>query len=205
MRSAWRATYEKTAYTELPWFEPGPSASVRLAVDERFLRPNSEVLDVGCGAGSNLLFLAERGFRVHGIDLSPGAIAAARARAVQAQVAVDAQEGDALAIPFSEGTLDAVVDIGCFHTLPFSRRDRYAREVHRVVRPGGSFVLSWVAREHSSPQGPPHRPSLAEVTAVFESRFLFERTGFRPTPQEGDPSTYFAFLRRRSAPQPPRR
>jgi SAM-dependent methyltransferase len=203
-RAAWRETYRRSPYDQLPWFEPGPSLMVRLAVQDRFLPKGSEILDVGCGAGSNVLFLARQGFRAHGIDLSPGAVEAARARAARARLQVDLQEGDALALSFADETLDGIVDHGCFHTLPPPRRDDYAREVHRVLRPGGSFVLGWVAREHPGPMGPPHRPSVLEVADTFESRFLFTRVEFQPGRPSGGPASYFGFLRRRSEPYPPR-
>ncbi|MGA8710272.1 MAG: class I SAM-dependent methyltransferase [Thermoplasmata archaeon] len=202
-RAQWRSTYEETAYDQLPWFEPGPSPPIRFAVAEGFLPKGGDVLDVGCGAGSNVLFLAKRGYRAHGIDLSPGAVAAARARAAKAGLVADVQEGDALALPFAKGGLDGMLDHGCFHTLPISRRGDYAREAHRVLRPGGSFVLCWVAREATGRMGPPHRPSLHEVTETFESRFLFTRTGYLLGREEGEPPTYFGFLSRRSEPQPP--
>lgn len=204
-KAAWRSVYENTAYDQLPWFDPGPSRGVRLAVEERFLPEKGELLDVGCGAGSNLIFLAERGFAVHGVDLSPGAVEAARERARQAGRAIDVREGDVLALPFADGSFDVAVDNGCFHTIPFSRRERYAKEMYRVLKPDGRFVLSWVAREHTSPRGPPHRPSLLEVTKLLESRFLFVRTGFSPGQEEEGPAAYFAFLSRRSSPYPPRR
>jgi SAM-dependent methyltransferase len=204
-RAQWRSTYEDTTYDQLPWFEPGPSPPVKRAVADGFLPKGGDVLDVGCGAGSNVLYLAKRGYRAHGIDLSPGAVAAARARAARAGLNVDVREGDALALAFADKSLDGMVDHGCFHTLPIARRNDYAREAHRILRPGGSFVLAWVARESSGKFGPPHRPSLREVTAVFESRFLFSRTGFEPGREEGEPETYFAFLVRRSKPYPPPR
>ncbi|MGA8603818.1 MAG: class I SAM-dependent methyltransferase [Thermoplasmata archaeon] len=204
-RAAWRSTYEQTPYDQLPWFESGPSPPVRLAVEEGFLPPGGEVLDVGCGAGSNVLFLAASGYRAHGVDLSPGAVVAARARAADSHLNADIQEGDALALSFPTSGLDGMVDNGCFHTLPIARRADYAKEAYRVLRPGGSLVLSWVAREHTAMMGPRHRPSLQEVTSALESRFLFTRTGFRPSREPGAPSTYFAFLSRRSAPYPPPR
>jgi SAM-dependent methyltransferase len=175
-----------------------------LAVAEGFLPPRGSVLDVGCGAGSNVIFLAQKGYRAHGIDISPGAVAAARSRAVQAGVAVDVQEGDALALAFGDGDLDGVTDHGCFHTLPTRRRPEYATEIHRILRREGSFVLTWVAREHTGERGPPHRPSIEEVASVFERLFLFVRTGFVPTSEETGPACYFAFLSRRTTPQPPR-
>lgn len=204
-RTAWRATYERSPYDELPWFEAGPSPPVKLAVVEGFFPKGGEILDVGCGAGSNVLYLAKAGFRAHGIDLSPGAVAAARGRAAKSGITADIQEGDALALRFANRSLDGVVDHGCFHTLPFTRREDYAKEVHRVLRAGGSFVLAWVAREHTGPMGPPHRPSVEEVAAIFESRFLFTRVEFSAGRGQGEPPTYFGFLSRRSESQPHQR
>lgn len=203
-RAQWKQTYERTTYDRLPWFDPGPSRSIQIAVREKFLPPGGDVLDVGCGAGSNVIYLAQQKYRAHGIDLSPGAVAAARTRASAARVTADIQEGDALALRFATGSLDGVIDHGCFHTLPFRRRPEYAREIRRVLRPGGSFVLTWVAREHTAALGPRHRPSLEEVTAVFESMFLFTRTEFFPTSDENGLAAYAAFLTRRTKPQPPR-
>jgi len=204
-REQWQATYERTPYDQLPWFDPGPSLGVAKAVEEGFLPMTGAVLDVGCGAGSNVLYLAGLGYRAHGVDLSPGAIAAARARAQREGLKVDLEEGDVLALPFPDESMDALVDNGCFHTIPIGRRKRYASEVHRVLRPDGRFVLSWVAREHTADRGPPHRPSLREVTDLLESRFLFTRTGFRPGSEDEGPSVYFAFLVRRTEPYPPPR
>ena len=204
-REAWRATYESTSYEQLPWFEPGPSYQVKLAVETGFLPRGAEVLDIGCGAGSNILYLAQQGFHSHGVDLSPGAVAAARARAEGAHLTVDVREGDALALPYADGSFAALTDNGCFHTIPLRRRARYAEEVYRVLRPAGSFVLSWVAREHVGSHGPPHRPSLREVTELLESRFLFVRTGFQSGREHDELPTYFAFLTRRTSSYPPPR
>lgn len=204
-RRRWRTTYEETPYDRLPWFDPGASRCVQLAVSERFLLPGSAVLDVGCGAGSNVLHLAQEGFRAFGLDISPGAVAAARDRAAQARLTATVQEGDALRMPFADGHLDGAIDHGCFHALPIARRADYAKELSRVLRPDGRFVLAWIAREHTADFGPPHRPSLQEVTDVFEERFQFFRVGFQPASEETGPASYFAFLVRRASPQPPPR
>jgi SAM-dependent methyltransferase len=204
-RARWKATYERTPYEQLPWFNPEPSRQVVRAVEEHFLAPGSAVLDVGCGAGSNVLYLCRNGFRGFGVDISPGAIEAARTRARSAGASADFRVGDVLALEFPDRTFGGVIDNGCFHTLPIRRRRDYAKEVGRVLRPGGSFVLSWVAREHTAERGPPHRPSLAEVTGAFEDRFQFLRTEFRPLREDEGPAVYDAWLTRRTVPQPPRR
>ncbi len=177
------------------------SASVR----ERFWPRGSAVLDIGCGAGSNVLYLARSGYRAHGIDLSPGAVGAARERARKLGLTVSVREGDALAIPYPAGRFAGAMDNGCFHTLPIRRRAEYAREVARVVRPGGGYLLSWVAREYTRTFGPPHRPSLEEIADVFEPQFHFERVDARPLSERHHLPTYAAWMTRRRSPQPPRR
>lgn len=204
-QAVWKEMYEHTPAEDLPWFSPGPSPPVERAVTAKFLAAGGAVLDIGCGAGSNVLHLARSGFQAYGVDLSPGAIRAAAARAKEVGAVVDLRVGDALGLDFPDARFDGVIDNGCFHTLPIGRRADYAREVFRILRPDGSFVLSWVAREHTAPMGPHHRPSLEEVTKILEKGFLFVRTGFHPSLEEGAPSVYDAWLMRRSVPQPPLR
>lgn len=172
-------------------------------MDERFLVAGSAVLDLGCGAGSNVLYLARSGFEAHGVDLSPTAVSAARDRAREAALAIDVRVGDALSLPYPRARFGGAVDNGCFHTLPVRRRADYAREVARVVRPGGSFVLSWIGRESTGASGPPHRPSLEEVARALEPRFVFARTFFHPGAPGQPRATYDAWLTRRLEPQPP--
>jgi len=204
-RSAWAATYEGTPYEQLPWFDRDPSPQVVRAVEENFLPAGAPILDVGCGAGSNVLYLRRSGFEGFGVDISPGAIRAAKARAVEEGLTADFRVGDVLKLEFPRGRFGGVLDNGCFHTLPISRRPDYAAEISRVLRPGGSFVLSWVAREHTRESGPRHRPSLEEVTRALESRFLFTHAEFHPGGPPGAPAVYDAWLVRRTAPQPPAR
>jgi len=204
-RSAWAATYDRTPFHELPWYSPDPDPGVVDAVRDGFLPRGSAVLDIGCGAGSNVLFLARSGLEAHGIDVSPGAIRAAEKRAREAGVRATFRAGDALNLREPAGRFAAVTDIGCFHTLPIRRRPEYVAEVARVLGPEGHYFLSWVAREHTAERGPPHRPSLAEVADVFEPRFLVISTRFHAPDSERSLSYYTARMVRRTGPQPPRR
>ncbi|MGI0130247.1 MAG: class I SAM-dependent methyltransferase, partial [Thermoplasmata archaeon] len=156
-RRRWREVYEQTPYRDLPWFSPRPFGWIRTAASERWISERGRVLDVGCGAGTNSLFLAHAGYRVTGIDLAPPAVSAAEKRAHRIGASAEFRVGDALALPFHRSHFDGAIDVGCFHTLPIDLRRRYASELSRVLRPGGRLALAWVAREYTRPLGPSHR------------------------------------------------
>jgi SAM-dependent methyltransferase len=212
---SWAKTYAETPYTDLPWFSPRPSAWLVRAVKDRWIQPPGPILDIGCGAGTNVLWLADQGFRATGLDLAPGAIEAANRRARRRRSTATFQQGSAGAMPFGRGTYAAAMDNGCFHAIPLPHRPRYAAEVARVVKPGGAFLLTWIGREETRERGPPHRPSLQEVAAVFESSFTFVRTEFFGAdtpgawvtrgPRGGALARYSGLLVRRRAAQPPPR
>jgi len=208
-RAGWEQTYARTAYEKLPWYSAMPSPWLVAAVTAGRLKRGGSILDVGCGAGSNIIWLAQEGYRTFGVDIAPSAVEAARERAERAGVDVDLRVADATALPFSRGAFDALTDSGCFHSLPFRLRKRYATEVARVVRPKGTFLLTWIGREETRSYGPPHRPSLNEVTEVLEPTFVFESTEYHGPESPGGWGVpqmrlgrYTAILRRRQGPQP---
>jgi methionine biosynthesis protein MetW len=93
-------------------------------------------LDVGCGTGNSYAGeLRHRGVSYVGVDISPEAVEAARAAGLDAQVIADAAE-----LPFADETFDRVLCIEVLEHL-FAPQDA-AREVHRVLRPGGRLVVS---------------------------------------------------------------
>jgi SAM-dependent methyltransferase len=94
-------------------------------------------LDIGCGLGVELAYLARRGWRSAGIDLS--AIALQRARADHAEVAFI--HADALRLPFASCSFDLALDRGCFQYLDPRQRQAYSTEVERVLRPDGRMLL----------------------------------------------------------------
>ena len=203
-KQRWRQVYERSSYRELPWFSSTPFGWVETAVKERWLERGGRILDLGCGAGTNSLFLARSGYRAQGIDLAPAAIAAATRRAASSGLSAEFEVADALRLPFPRRRFDGAIDVGCFHTLPVPLRGAYRRELARVLRPGGRYVLAWVAREYTSALGPPHRPSMEEVVKVFEPEFQILRTEFLAG-RWGRIPAYGAVMERRSRRQPPPR
>lgn len=98
-------------------------------------------LDLGCGTGTNAIYLAQRGLAVVGVDFTPQAIESARAKARRANVAVDFRIGDVTRLDALREPFDLVLDIGCFHGLDATGRTRYAANLARLTRPGSVFLL----------------------------------------------------------------
>jgi SAM-dependent methyltransferase len=97
-----------------------------------------DVLDYGCGHGMAAIVLARRGARVTGFDVSAAYLAEARARAGANGVAVDFVQADGERLPFAAGSFDAVWGHAVLHHVDLRRA---ARELFRVLRPGGVAVF----------------------------------------------------------------
>ena len=93
-------------------------------------------LDLGCGLGHQLVELRRRGYRVLGADASRGLLRSAQ-RSGSAVLASDARR-----LPFRDSSLDFVYAVGVLHHLPGGEaQTEAAREVERVLRPGGRFIV----------------------------------------------------------------
>jgi SAM-dependent methyltransferase len=104
---------------------------------DSWLGKPGNVLDIGCGLGVELGYLAQEGWRACGIDMS--AVALRSARADHAEVTFI--ETDALRLPFTARAFDLVLDRGCFQYLDPRQRRAYSTEAERVLRPDGRMLL----------------------------------------------------------------
>jgi SAM-dependent methyltransferase len=91
----------------------------------------SKALDVGTGPGLVAAAVVARGGEVIGVDFSEAMLAEARQRYPE----IEFRQGSADALPFEDGTFDAVVSNLVFHHL--GRPEQALREAYRVLRPGG--------------------------------------------------------------------
>jgi SAM-dependent methyltransferase len=104
------------------------------------LRAGERVLDVAAGNGNVTLAAARRFAEVIGVDYVPGLLEHARERAQADRLPVQMREGDAEALPFADGAFD--VALSSFGVMFAPDQERSAREMLRVVRPGGRIGLA---------------------------------------------------------------
>jgi ubiquinone/menaquinone biosynthesis C-methylase UbiE len=128
-----------------------------------------KLLDVACGTGRTLhqLAITHPTMRLHGCDLSPAYIRAARKRLEEVdELTLAVENGEAL--PWADATFDVVTSTYLFHELPRNARRNVVREMLRVVRPGGLVVLedsAQVAESHEL------EPVLREFPRDFHEPF----------------------------------
>jgi SAM-dependent methyltransferase len=104
-------------------------------------RPGARILDCGCGTGSNLAMLEPFG-EVYGFDLTWRGLQFAHEHG-RRRIA----QGSIGAIPFRTGTFDMVTSFDVFQCLPDVVERDAAREMARVLKPGGAAVFNFAALE----------------------------------------------------------
>ncbi|RZT36881.1 class I SAM-dependent methyltransferase [Cupriavidus agavae] len=161
-----KALWEKGDFTRL-------AATMRESgdkvVESLGVKPGMKVLDLGCGDGTTALPAAKRGAEVLGVDIASNLVAAGKRRAEEAGLAnLRFQEGDACALTdLPDQTFDLALSM--FGAMFAPKPDDVARELVRVVKPGGRIVMgNWI----------PNDPTL--VAQVLKTSMSYS-----PPPPEG--------------------
>lgn len=102
--------------------------------------PAGNVLDLGCGTGTNLVTLAKEGWQVTGVDFAWLAVTKARQRLMQAGLVGEVLVGDVARVKVA-GVFDLLLDIGCYHGLPVQSRLEYQGRLLPWLVEGGSYLL----------------------------------------------------------------
>jgi SAM-dependent methyltransferase len=194
----WQGRYETG---DTPWDTGRPSTMLMQAVAEEKITP-CRALELGCGTGTNAVWLAQQGFEVVGVDLSPLAIEKARQRALGEGVSVQFVAADLFDPPALAEPFPFVFDRGCYHVLRKIDSKRFFDTVQRVTSPGSlMLVLAGNAKEPMDP-GPPvvsEQEFRLEWGVLFDVLWLREFRFDQPASFPGFcPLAWAGFLRRKT-------
>jgi cyclopropane fatty-acyl-phospholipid synthase-like methyltransferase len=177
----WDLAYRSGA----PWdFGTPPDELVEL-VEGGYLKP-CRALDIGCGTGTSVTYLASKGFDAFGLDISKVAIRKAFAKARDLGVKCNLRTMDFLnieAVSKLATTFDVILDVGCFHSLSCEDRLTYKQSLNFVSQPRSIYLLWCFLRGSRWSYGPPGveqdevERTLSKQFRVVEKRRL--NTSFR--------------------------
>ena len=146
LASAWDEAYAE----ERPPWDSGQPAPQLVAVLTRGRLSPSTALELGCGTGTNAIYLAQQGWAVTAVDASRRALRAARrkARAVGVLTRRTPRKPGRVHFVWADVTdlwdfpvVDFVFDRGCFHTLNPADRLAFLRSLKRVTQPGAVYFM----------------------------------------------------------------
>jgi SAM-dependent methyltransferase len=155
------------------WRRPAPPADLVELVEGSSPLPVGRALDLGCGTGTDAIYLATHGWDVTGVDMVPKALAIARRDATAAGVAPRFVHGDVTRL-HDLGVGDGytlLLDFGCFHTLPDDRRPAYVAGVSQAAAPAAMLLLYGFLR-------PPKAAPMHAGVTTDEVQQRFSRAGW---------------------------
>ena len=121
-------------------YDVGPRDELVKLVESEQIKP-CRAIDLGCGTASNVIYLAQHGFEVTGVDFSPAAIELGRGRAAAVGAHINFIEDDLTDLRHVTGTFDLLVDYGTLDDLTPKKRDQYLENVLPLTHGGSSFLL----------------------------------------------------------------
>lgn len=182
LRAQMDAIYRDVPLERIPWNVEAPPALLVDLVESGRIAP-CDAVEFGCGAGNHATWLAAQGFEVTGIDLSSEAIAHARRLAEGKGLSCRFCVGDVVAgVPGLDDSFDFGFDWEVLHHITPAERSAYAGNVHRMLRPGASYLsvtfsdrdesFGGVGKVRTTQIGTVlYFSSAADVDALFAPRF----------------------------------
>ncbi|MFA5339474.1 MAG: methyltransferase domain-containing protein [Candidatus Omnitrophota bacterium] len=125
------------------------------------IKPNSRVLDEGCGWGYLVMLFAQLGHRAAGIDLDREQLDVARELAEYNRIPADFLYMDAKQTNFAEGEFDIVIQMEALEHMG-DDWNRSIKDISRILKEGGQLVLST-----------PNTRGIAQIVKSFLTRFKY--------------------------------
>jgi methyl halide transferase len=171
MQTDWDSRYRSG---DTPWDSGSPSAELQKVLQEYGI-PCSRALDLGCGTGSNCVYLAGKGFDVTGVDIAAPAIEAAQQRLNGQPLTCRFLVADVFHLPDLGSPFPLIFDRGCFHVVRQADEAGIVDVFDRWLAPGGRLlVLTGNANDTDKRQDGPPKATDAELRRAFAGRLKIE-------------------------------
>ncbi len=198
----WDSAYQSG---HIPWDPGSYDGHLPGLIEKEGIAP-CRAVDIGCGTGKSLVWLAERGFSCTGIEIAPTALRMAKELAERRQVSCDwlygAFPGDFDSDSLEDGSFELAMDRGVFHLhTGKGEQRRFVEGVSRVLVPGGIWYSLLASSADGGGYGGPPRWSRGEVVAAVKPHFEVvhvQQSVFTPG-EEGSMAAWVCVLRNRRA------
>lgn len=119
-----------------------------LKKEQKYILENRFILDLGCGTGRNANYLAEKGNKVIGIEISKKALAIGKERAKEKGLIVDYRFGDiGENYDIEDESIDIILDVTSSNSLNEEGRENYLKEMFRVLKTGGFIFVRALCKD----------------------------------------------------------
>ncbi len=137
---SWDQVWEKV-FQENEWGKYPDESFIRFVARNFYKKERAQVkiLEVGCGPGANIWYMAREGFIPYGIDGSPTAIDKGRKRLQAEGLKAHMDVGDIVSLPYENDFFDGIGDNECLAHNSRAQMDKIFKEIKRVLKPGGLF------------------------------------------------------------------
>jgi SAM-dependent methyltransferase len=161
----WEILYKSQKIETMPWYNENFDTDLEKELDDRKIINYGKFLDLGNGPATQAIWLAKRGLRVIGSDLSEAAIN--RARKIYAnEKSVNFIVDDILNTNLKENEFSYIFDRGCFHILSPGDRQKYIKQIKRILKANGILFLKCFSDKEPMQEGP-YKFSQDEIRDLF--------------------------------------
>ncbi len=165
----WDKIYSEYNLVDIPWHSERPDKELIELIEQGIIKP-SLTLDVGCGSGTDAIYLASKGSIVTAIDISSEAIKIAEERAKSVRVKVNFIVGNFLELELGKECFDFINDRGCFHHINPLEREDFAGKINKVLKSNGLYYLRCWSDKEKSDKGP-YKISKDIIKSIFSKYF----------------------------------
>ena len=167
----WETLYKSQRVETMPWYNENFDFDLEKELDERKIINNNnddskKFLDLGTGPATQAIWLAKRGFKVIGSDLSEAAIN--RARKIYAnEENVNFIVDDILNSKLKDNDFDYIFDRGCFHVLLPADRQKYISKIKQILKKDNGILFLKCFSDKEPMQEGPYKFSADQIRDLF--------------------------------------